>query len=55
MSPIHAYLNDARLELADTYINHENFQQLLLSKILLDKNPTAFYPQAHYKFRYCLL
>ncbi len=46
-----SYLNDARLELADTYINHENFQEAIapLSKIILDKNATAFYPQAHYK------
>ncbi|MFM1929395.1 MAG: hypothetical protein RL387_723 [Bacteroidota bacterium] len=45
------YLNDARIELADTYINHENFQEAIapLSKIILDKNASSFYPQANYK------
>ncbi len=49
--PNSTYLNDARLELADTYVNHENFQEAIapLSKIILDKNATAFYPQAQYK------
>ena len=49
--PNSTYLNDARIELADTYVNHENFQEAIapLTKIILDKNATAFYPQAQYK------
>ena len=49
--PNSSYINDARIELADTYVNHENFQEAIapLSKIILDKNASAFYPQAHYK------
>ena len=49
--PNSTYLNDARLELADTYINHENFQEAIapLSKIIIDRSASAFYPQAHYK------
>jgi TolA-binding protein len=49
--PNSVYTNDARIELADTYINHENFQDAIapLSKIILDRNASAFYPQAHYK------
>jgi TolA-binding protein len=49
--PASSYLNEARMELADTYINQENFQEAIgpLAKITLDKNATSFYPQAFYK------
>ena len=49
--PVSNYLNDARMELADTYINQENFQDAIapLAKITLDKNGTSFFPQAYYK------
>jgi len=49
--PNSIYLNEARMELADTYINQENFQEAIapLSKITLDKNASSFYPQAYYK------
>ena len=49
--PNSVYLNDARMELADTYINQENFQEAIapLAKITLDKTATSFYPQAYYK------
>jgi TolA-binding protein len=46
-----AYINDANMELADTYSNKENFQDAIapLTKILLDKNAINYYPQAYYK------
>ena len=46
-----AYINDANMELADTYTNRENFQDAIapLTKILLDKNAINYYPQAYYK------
>ncbi len=49
--PLSNYINDARVELADTYVNHENYQDAIapLTKILLDKKATSFYPQAYYK------
>ena len=49
--PTSIYLNDARMELADTYINQENFQEAIapLAKITLDKTATSFYPQTYYK------
>ena len=49
--PTSNYLNDARMELADTYINQENFQDAIapLAKITLDKNGSSFFPQAYYK------
>ena len=45
------YINDARIELADTYVSQENFQLAIapLSQVLLAKNASAFYPQAYYK------
>lgn len=49
--PASTYLNDARMELADTYINQENFQDAIapLAKITMDKNGHSYYPQAYYK------
>jgi len=49
--PTSIYLNDARMELADTYINQENFQEAIapLAKITMDQTATSFYPQAYYK------
>ena len=49
--PSSVYVNEARMELADTYINQESFQEAIvpLAKITLDKNATSFYPQAFYK------
>jgi len=49
--PTSVYLNDARMELADTYINQENFQEAIapLAKITLDNTANSFYPQAYYK------
>lgn len=45
------YLNDARLELADTYVSQEDFQEAIapLNKVLLDKTAISFFPQAYYK------
>ena len=45
------YINDAYIELADTYTNHENFQDAIapLTKILLNKQASNYYPQAYYK------
>ncbi len=45
------YLNDARMELAETYIFKEDFQQAIapLSAILLDKKATSLYPISLYK------
>ena len=45
------YINDARMELADTYVSQEKFQDAIapLTKITLDKSATQFYPQAYYK------
>jgi len=49
--PNSTYINDARMELADTYVSQEKFQDAIapLSKITLDKSATQFYPQAYYK------
>jgi TolA-binding protein len=49
--PNSTYINDARMELADTYVSQEKFQEAIapLSKISLDKSATQFYPQAFYK------
>lgn len=49
--PVSTYLNDARMELAETYIYKEDFQSALspLNAILLDKNAISFYPIALYK------
>ncbi len=49
--PNSSYVNDARIELADTYISREEFQEAIapLSKILLDKYGASFYPLAQYK------
>jgi tetratricopeptide (TPR) repeat protein len=49
--PNSTYINDARMELADTYVSQEKFQDAIapLSKISLDKSATQFYPQAYYK------
>jgi len=49
--PKSTYINDARLELADTYVSQEKFQDAIapLTKISLDKSATQFYPQAYYK------
>ena len=49
--PTSNYINDARVELADSYVNKENFQDAIapLTKILLDKKASGFYPQAYYK------
>jgi TolA-binding protein len=46
-----SYINDARMELADTYVSQEKFQEAIapLTKISLDKSATQFYPQAYYK------
>jgi len=45
------YINDARIELADTYSNQEKFAEALspLQKILADNNAVEFFPQAYYK------
>ena len=45
------YLNDARIELADTYTNQEKFEEAILplKHILSDKKAIEFYPQASYK------
>ena len=45
------YINDARIELADTYVSQEDFQNAIapLSQVLLDKTAASFYPQAFYK------
>lgn len=49
--PNSVYVNDARMELADTYISQEKFQDAIapLSKISLDRSASNFYPQAYYK------
>lgn len=49
--PNSVYVNDARMELADTYISQEKFQDAIapLSKISLDRSASKFYPQAYYK------
>lgn len=45
------YLSDARMELADMYTSKEQFIEAItpLSKIIMDKNATEFYPLAYYK------
>jgi len=49
--PNSSYKIDADMELADTYTNHENFQEAIapLTKVLLNKSATSYYPQAYYK------
>jgi TolA-binding protein len=49
--PSSSYINDARMELADTYVSQEKFQEAIapLTKITLDNSATQFYPQAYYK------
>ena len=49
--PKSPYLNDAYMELSDTYTNQENFEAAIepLSKVLLDKKASSYYPQAYYK------
>jgi len=49
--PNSTYINDARMELADTYVSQEKFQDAIapLTKISLDKSASQFYPQAYYK------
>lgn len=49
--PSSTYVNDARMELADTYVSQEKFQDAIapLTKISLDKSANQFYPQAYYK------
>ena len=49
--PNSTYINDARMELADTYINQENFQDAIapLAKITIDKTAMSYFPQAYYK------
>ncbi len=49
--PSSTYINDARMELADTYVSQEKFQDAIapLTKISLDKSAIQFYPQAYYK------
>jgi len=49
--PNSTYINDARMELADTYVSQEKFQDAIapLTKISLDKSATQFYPQTFYK------
>lgn len=49
--PLSPYVNDAYMELSDTYTNQENFDLAIepLSKILLDKKAINYYPQAYYK------
>ena len=45
------YRNDANMELAETYTNQENYNAAIepLSKVLVDRNATSYYPQAYYK------
>ena len=45
------YINDARMELADSYVSKEKFQEAIgpLAKISLDLSAKEFYPQALYK------
>ncbi len=49
--PNSEFLNDARMELAETYIFKEDFQLAIapLSAVVIDKKATAFYPIALYK------
>jgi len=46
-----SYLNDARMELAETYIFKEDFKLAIapLSAVIIDKNAASFYPVALYK------
>jgi len=45
------YINDAYMEIADTYANQENFEAAIepLSKVLVDKKASSYHPQAYYK------
>jgi len=49
--PQSLYINDALIELADTYTNQEKFKEAVvpLTKILINKNATIYYPLAYYK------
>ena len=49
--PKSPYINDAFMELSDTYTNQENFDAAIepLSKVLIDKRASSYYPQAYYK------
>ena len=49
--PKSAYLNDAYMELSDSYTNQENFDAAIepLSKVLLDHKAVSYFPQAYYK------
>ena len=49
--PKSTYINDARMELADTYVSKENFQEAIapLSKISLDPSAKEYDPLALYK------
>jgi TolA-binding protein len=49
--PKSPYINDAFMELSDTYNNQENFDAAIepLSKVLIDKRASSYYPQAYYK------
>ena len=49
--PHSSYMNDARMELADTYVSQEKFQEAIapLTRITLDKLASNLYPQAFYK------
>lgn len=49
--PNSTYLNDARMELAETFIAQESFQFAIapLTQILLDKKEIAFHAKAFYK------
>jgi tetratricopeptide (TPR) repeat protein len=51
MFSMSTYINDANMELADSYSNQERFQEAIapLTRILLDKNASSYYPQAYYK------
>lgn len=49
--PLSQYINDALMELADTYVSRENFQEAInpLQKILNNKKAISYFPQAYYK------
>jgi tetratricopeptide (TPR) repeat protein len=49
--PLSQYINDALMELADTYVSRENFQEAIspLQKILNNKKAVSYFPQAYYK------
>jgi tetratricopeptide (TPR) repeat protein len=49
--PNSSYVNDAYMELADTYTNYENFQDAIapLTRIIMNKQAVNYHPQAYYK------